>query len=330
MAKRRLSIAIGDYDRVRPLVDGTVQIDGCDPDYLVLEPEEIFFRAFRHAEFDVCELSLSSFIVKTARGDNPYIGVPVFPSRSFRHASIYIRRDRGIEQPADLKGRRIGTPEYQLTACVWARAILEEDHGVAPSEITWIRGGLEQPGRVEKIGLDLPPSVRLEDAPAGASLSSLLESGAIDGIVAPRSPSCFDRGHPQVEWLFTDPIAAATDYYRRTAIFPIMHLLGVRRDVAEQSPWLPVALLKAFERAKAIAFAKLADSSASKVSLPFLGEQLIAARRLMGEDFWSYQLEPNRHVLSGFLRQHHAQGLSSRLVDVDELFWPATRELHRI
>ena len=154
MSKLQLSIAVGDYDRVRPLVDGSVQIDGVDPIFMLLEPEEIFFRAFRHADFDICELSMSSFTVKTANGDCPYVGVPVFPSRSFRHNSIYIRTDRGIARPEDLKGRRIGVPEYQVTANVWTRAVLEDEHGVRPSDITWVRGGYEQPGRIEKIALN--------------------------------------------------------------------------------------------------------------------------------------------------------------------------------
>ncbi|MGH8327310.1 MAG: PhnD/SsuA/transferrin family substrate-binding protein, partial [Steroidobacteraceae bacterium] len=144
-----LSVAIGDYDRVRPLVDGRVEIDGVDPIFMLLSPEEIFFRAMRHADFDVCELSLSSFVLRTARGDNPYVGVPVFPSRAFRHTAIVVRKDRGIRAPADLKGRRIGTPEYQLTACVWARGLLQDEFGVEPSDVLWVRGGLEQPGRVE-------------------------------------------------------------------------------------------------------------------------------------------------------------------------------------
>ena len=161
MSDLRLSVAIGDYDRMRPLFDGEARIDGVDPVFMKLEPEEIFFRAFRHAEFDVCELSLSSFTLKTARGDNPYVGIPVYPSRAFRHTSIVVRTDRGIARPEDLRGRRIGTPEYQLTACVWARALLEEEYGVRCADITWVRGGLEQPGRVEKIALSLPADVRL-------------------------------------------------------------------------------------------------------------------------------------------------------------------------
>src|SRR3954470_21016463 len=191
MSKLQLSIAIGNYDRARPLFDGTVQIDGVDPVFMQLPPEEIFFRAFRTQDFDICELSMSSFTVKTALGDCPYVGVPAFVSRAFRHNSIYVRKDR-IKTPADLKGKRVGLPEYQLTACVWARAILEDDHGVRPSDVTWVRGGIEEPGRVEKVGLNLPADLRFEAAPPGRSLNAMLADGDIDGFIGPRAPSCFE------------------------------------------------------------------------------------------------------------------------------------------
>jgi 4,5-dihydroxyphthalate decarboxylase len=330
MSKLRLSVAVGDYDRMRPLFDGDARIDGVDPVFMRLEPEEIFFRAFRHAEFDVCELSLSSFAVTAARGDGPYVGIPVYPSRAFRHTSIVVRKDRGIAGPAELRGRRLGTPEYQLTACVWARALLEEEYGVRGADITWVRGGLEQPGRVEKIKLALPPDIRLEDAPPDTSLSTLLERGDIDGIVAPRLPAAFARGDSRLGWLFDDPMEEAAAWFRRTRIFPIMHLLGLRRSIADQHPWLPAALLKAFERSKQIAMARLSDTAATKVTLPFVEEQLVKVRALMGEDFWPYGVDANRHTLETFLRHHHRQGLSRRQVAVEELFHPATLETFRV
>ena len=327
----RISIAVGDYDRTRPLVDGTVRVDGVDPVYLTLSPEEMFFRAFRHADFDVCELSLSSFAVRIARNDCAYVGIPVFPSRAFRHTSIVVRSDRGIDSPADLKGRRMGTPEYQLTACVWARALLTDEFGVQPADITWVRGGMEQAGRTEKIELNLPADVHLEDAPADRTLNAMLEAGDIDGIIGPRLPSCFDRGDANVRWLFPDPTSAASDYYRRTRIFPIMHVLGIRRSVAEQHAWLPATLYKAFERSKALALQRLGDTSATKVTLPFVEEQLRGARQLLGRDYWSYGLTAeNRSVLDTFLGHHHAQGLSPRRVQVEELFHPAALELYRV
>jgi len=330
MGKLELSVAVGDYDRVRPLVDGSVRIDGVDPVFMALEPEEIFFRAFRHAEFDICELSMSSFAVKTAQGDCPYVGVPIFPSRAFRHSAIYVRTDRGITRPEDLKGKRIGVPEYQVTANVWVRAMLEDDHGIRPSDVTWVRGGYEQPGRIEKIALRLPSDVRIEDAPAGVTISGLLADGGIDALIGPRAPSCFDADHPQVRWLYDDPAAAASAWFRRTRIFPIMHIVGVRRTLAERHPWLPAAVMKAFEQAKTRALAKLNDVAATKVTLPFVEEQLRAARRLMGDDFWSYGLGANRHVLETFLQRHHAEGLSPRLLTPEDLFHPSTHEAYRV
>ncbi|HYZ63819.1 MAG TPA: ABC transporter substrate-binding protein, partial [Acetobacteraceae bacterium] len=267
--------------------------------------------------------------VKTAAGDCPYVGVPVFPSRAFRHTSIYVRTDR-IKSPADLKGKRVGVPEYQLTANVWARLILEEDFGISPADVTWVRGGYEHPGRVEKITIKLPAGVRLENVPEGTTISGQLADGELDAVIGPRAPSCFDAGHPHVGYLFADPQEEAKAWFRRTRIFPIMHLLGIRKTLAERHPWLPSAVFKAFERSKAAALAKLGDTSATKVTLPFVEEQLRAARALMGEDFWPYGLEPNRHVLERFLRRHHEEGLSARLLAPEELFHPASLETHKI
>jgi len=329
MAKLELSVAVGDYDRTRALIDGSVAIDGVNPVYMTLVPEEIFFRAFRAAEFDICELSLSSYTVKTAQGNCPYIAVPAFVSRAFRHTAIYVRTDR-VKKPEDLKGCKVGLPEYQLTANVWARALLEDDYGVRPSDIHWIRGGIEQPGRPEKLAIKLPPGVRLDNAPDGATISGLLKAGEIDGFMAPRPPTLVEKGHPNIGWLFPDPIAVAKDYFKRTGLFPIMHVVGIRRTLAEKHPWLPGAVFKAFEQAKAVGIEKLSDTSATKVTLPFVEEALQAARALMGEDYWSYGVEKNRKVLDYFLTQHHAQGLSSRRVAVDELFHPGTHEAFKL
>ena len=334
MSKLNLSVAIGNYDRAGALFNGSVQIDGVDPVFMMLPPEEIFFRAFRGQDFDICELSMSSFTVKTAERNCPYVGVPAFVSRAFRHNSIYVRTDR-IKSPADLKGKRIGLPEYQLTACVWARIILEDDHGIKPSDVTWVRGGIDDPSRPEKITIKLPPGVHMENAPEGRTISQLLESGEIDAFIAPRAPSlagapAHGKRNRNIGWLFPDPIAAGRDYYRRTGIFPIMHVTGIRRTLVEQHPWLPAAVLKAFEQAKTRCLDELEDTSASKCTLPFVEEQLKAARELMGHDFWSYGVEPNRKVLDYFLAQHHAEGLSERRVAVDELFHPATYETFKL
>lgn len=329
MSKLKLSVAMGDYDRTRALLDGRVQIDGVDPVYMTLYPEEMFFRAMRNQEFDICELSFSSYSVKTANGDCPYIAVPVFLSRAFRHTSIYVRKDR-IAKPEDLKGRRIGLPEYQLSANVWARAILQDDYGVRPEDVTWVRGGIETPGRPEKIPLKLPARVRLESAPEGMTISDLLDRGEIDGFMAPRPPSAHVLANPNVGWLFDDPTAVAKDYYRRTRVFPIMHVVGIRRSLADAHPWLPGAVTKAFSQSKDAALEALSDTSATKVTLPFVEEQLKAARETMGEDYWSYGVASNRATIETFLRHHHGQGLSSRQLKVEEIFHPATYENYAI
>jgi len=329
MNKLRISVAVGDYDRTRPLVDGRVLVDGADPVYMLLSPEEMFFRSMRHESFDVCELSFSSYSVRTARGDCPYVAIPVFLSRMFRHTAIYVRKDR-IKRPEDLKGRRVGLPEYQLTANVWARALLQDDYGVAPEDIHWVRGGIETPGRPEKISLSLPPGVVVESAPEGLTISELLNRGEIDGFMAPRPPARDALANPAIGWLFDDPTAAAKDYFRRTRIFPIMHVVGVRKTLVEAHPWLPGALQKAFTQAKDVALEALNDTSATKVTMPFVEEQLKAARDTLGPDYWSYGVAGNEVTIDTFLRHHHSQGLSSRRLSVEEVFHPSTYESYAI
>lgn len=329
MGTLRLSIAMGDYDRTRPIHDGRVKIDGVEPVTMLLSPEEMFFRAFRHEAFDISELSLSSYCVKHSKGESPYIAVPVFLSRAFRHSSVYIRTDRGISDPADLKGRRIGIAEWQLTANVWARGILE-DYGVKPSDITWVRGGMHTAGRPEKIAVQVPSDVTMEPAPEGATLDEMLRSGDIDGFIGPRSLRCFDEGHPNVGRLFDDGFKAASEHYERTGIFPIMHVLGVKKALADENPWLPGALLKAFTHAKLMAQQALQDTSATKVTMPFVEDTLTTARRLLGPEIWTYGVPGNERVLDTFLDLHHRQGLSDRRMSVEDIFHPATYEAYSL
>lgn len=330
MTRLTLSLAMGDYDRTRAIHDGRVQIDGVEPVTMLLSPEEMFFRAFRHEAFDIAELSLSSYCVRQARGDNAYVAVPVFLSRAFRHTSVYVRTDKGIDTPADLKGRRIGIAEYQLSANVWVRGILEDDFGVKPSDIRWVRGGMDTPGRPEKIALTLPPDVEIETAPDGDTLNAMLARGDIDGFIGPRWPRCFAEGHPHVGRLFSDSIGAASDWFARTGIFPIMHVLGLRRALAEAHPWLPGALVKAFSQSLAIAQAQLADTSATKVTMPFVEDTLALARTKMGPDLWTYGLAGNEAALEAFLDHHHRQGLSPRRLALSELFHPGSIESYSL
>lgn len=320
MSNLKLSIAIGDYDRNRALMDGRVQIDGVDPIFMALSPEEMFFRAFRHQDFDISEVSFASQVVSISQGTSKYQALPIFLSRAFRHSAIYIRTDKGIDSPEMLKGRKIGIAEYQLSANVWARSILEDEYGVKPSDITWVRGGMNSAGRPEKITIQLPDDVKMELAPEGKSLNDLLIAGEIDGFIGPRSPQCFDDQHANIGRLFGNSVETASNYWRKTGIFPIMHLLGVRRELLEDHPFLAGALMKAFNASKRAAETLLADTSATKVTMPFVEDHLLEAKRLMGENFWSYGIAGNEVTLNTFLDHHHRQGLSSRKVTIDELF----------
>ena len=319
--KLSLSLAVGNYDRTRALVDGRVQIDGVQPAIMTLSPEEMFFRAFRHADFDITELSLASYAVSLANGSNRYQALPIFLSRAFRHSSIYVTRASGIETPEQMRGKRIGIAEYQLTANIWARALLEDDFGVSPSEISWVRGGMDSPVRPEKLHLDLPSDVQVEAVAAGETLNQLMKDGKIDGFIGPRAPKCFFEEDSVIKRLFDAPIEIGLNYFKRTNIFPIMHVLGVKKELLEKYPFLSQALMKAFQSAKDIAEAELADTSATKVTMPFVEDHLEQIKNIMGANFWTYGLDKaNRRVIESFLKQHHRQGLSKRLLAVDEMF----------
>ena len=319
--KLSLSLAVGNYDRTRALVDGRVQIDGVHPAIMTLSPEEMFFRAFRHADFDITELSLASYAVSLANGANKYVALPIFLSRAFRHSSIYVTHASGVQTPEQMRGKRIGIAEYQLTANVWARALLEDDYGVSPSEITWVRGGMDSPVRPEKLNLDLPKDVKVEAAEAGQTLNQLMKDGKIDGFIGPRAPKSFFEESSLIRRLFDEPVDTGLNYFKRTNIFPIMHVLGVKRELLEKHPFLSQALMKAFQSAKDIAEDELADTSATKVTMPFVEDQLERIKKTMGVNFWTYGLDrANRNVIESFLDHHHRQGLSKRLLAVDEMF----------
>lgn len=330
MSKLALSLACCDYDRCRALFDGRVTIEGCDVYLAALEPEECFHRAFKHQEFDITELSMSSHTLTTGRGTNEYIGVPAFVSRLFRHSGIYIRTDRGIERPEDLAGKTIGVPEYQISANVWIRGLLSDEYGVKVTDVHWRSGGIEQPGRSERAPLELPPEIDLQPIPAGKTLSGMLEAGELDGMIGARPPSCFLRGAPGIARLFSDVRAAEESYYERTRIFPIMHLIGIRKSIAEQHPWLAVSVLKAFLEAKRLAMEDLAQIGHLYVSLPWAVAERNRVMSLMGDDYWSYGVDANRHVLEVFLRYHHEQGLSKQLLEPEDLFAPSTLDLAKI
>jgi 4,5-dihydroxyphthalate decarboxylase len=325
MGRLRLAFACGDYDRTRALFEGTIQPDGIDLTYLRLPVEETFFRMMRHREFEVAELSLSSYVKSLDLDPSPFVALPVYPSRMFRHGGIFVCAASGIEKPEDLRGKVVGTPEWQLTAGVWIRGILADRHDVPIDSVGYRTGGQETPGRVEKTTVDLDGHVRIEPIPEDATLSAMLADGGIDALYSPRVPSSFRPGGP-VRRLFADPVAAEKAYFAATGIFPIMHVVVVRRDVYERYPWVAQSLTKALYLAKQEAMANLYDSSALRFTLPWLIQGVEEARSLLGADYWSYGLDANEETLSTFLRYHHEQGLSRRRYGPEELFAPEAIE----
>jgi 4,5-dihydroxyphthalate decarboxylase len=330
MMALQLSLSVCDYDRTRAIFDGRAPIEGCDVAAVNLEPEESFHRAFKFAEFDVSEISMSSYTMTTARGDAQYVAVPAFVSRLFRHSSIYIRTDRGIARPQDLKGKTIGLPEYQMTANVWVRGILQDEYGVRPADIKWRRGGLEEAGREERAKINLPPEIELIQVPNDRTLSRMLADGEIDGLVSARAPSCFLAGAPNVGRLFPDYPAVEAAYFKKTGIFPIMHAIGIRRSLVEKYPWLAVNVYKAFLKAKALCMADLAEIGHLHATLPWPVYAYDHARKVMGEDYWAYGAHENKHALETLARYSFQQGLSVRQVALDEMFAKPTYELTKI
>lgn len=311
MSKLSLSIACWDYDRTRALQDGRVQPEGIELNYLPLPVEETFYRQLRHREFDISEMSLSSYLLTLNEPDPPFVALPVFPSRFFRHQSIYINVNSGITEPADLAGKRIGTPEYQMTAGVWQRGILADDYGVPVDSPTYFTGAIEGRGREEKIPLHLPERFQVTPIDPDRNLSEMLAAGELDAIYSASQPPCFGEV-PHVRHLFEDFKAVEQDYFRRTGIFPIMHTVVVRRSLYERHPWIARSLYKAFEESLRLAQADLRHRNALKVMLPWLQEHVTEVRDVLGDGYWDYGLEPNRHVLEVFARYSHEQGLAAR------------------
>ena len=325
-----ITIACHPYDRVRGIFDGSVSVEGCTTIALPLSAEEIFHRALGHSVFEVSELSMSRYIHMSARGTCPYVAIPVFTSRMFRHSAIYIRADRKIATPSDLRGKSVGVPEYQMTAALWVRGILSDIYGVRAQEIRWRTGGLEMPGRIENVGLTLPSGYDVKSIPRDRSLSQMLVDGELDAIVSARAPSCFGESHPLVVRLFPDFKKVEQEYYRETGMFPIMHVIGVRRDVVQRYPWLPASLWKAFEQAKSACITSMKDVGALEVTLPWLASHLVETSQLMGQDYWPYGVEDNRTVLEAMTRYSFEQGLSPRRMNVDELFAPGTHDRFKV
>jgi 4,5-dihydroxyphthalate decarboxylase len=333
-----ITIASGEYDRIRAMREGAVKVEGCALTYHVVEPNQLFARNLKNHEFDVSEMSFSTYIALRDQGKAHYTAIPVFLSRAFRHSAIFIRTDRGIASPADLKGKRIGTPEYFTTMLVWLRGLLSDEYGVKPSDLRWRIGPLEQPAPPVQ---PAPPSdagvalgaadVEIEVIPAGKTLASLLAEGELDAVFSARPPSCFRRppsplsageGREAVARLFPDYRAVEQAYYRKAGVYPLMHAVGIRNSLAEQYPWMAENLFNAFARAKDIAVADFAKLSAFALTLPWIEAEYRATQAVLGEDIWPYGVAANRKAIATLCRYLHEQGFTKQRLSVDELFAP--------
>ena len=330
MSDLRLTIACLDYDRTRALADGSVRAEGIDLTFLPLSVEETFFRMLRNREFHVAEMSLSSYTLSLQRENPPFIAIPVFPSRFFRHSCVFVSAKSGITRPEQLVGKRVGVPEYQMTAPVWIRGILADECKVPVSSVEYFTGGEEEPGREEKLKLDLPSEIRISAIPNNKTLSQMLADGEIDALHSARAPSTLYSRPNDVKRLFPNYVETELDYYRRTKIFPIMHTVVIRRDVYRENPWVAQSLYKAFVEAKRRTMEGLIQTAANMAMLPWLVAHVEQARSELGEDWWPYGLQENRSVLETFLRYHHEQGLSKKRLKPEDLFAPETLESFKV
>jgi 4,5-dihydroxyphthalate decarboxylase len=324
--KLQISFACCPYDRLNPIISGRVPVEGCDVNFFPLRPEELFPRVYQTQDFDVTELSASSHVLTSLRGDADYLGIPAFVSRVFRHGDIYIRTDRGIGSPQDLRGKVVGVPEYQMTAALWIRGILSDEYGVKTSEICWRNGGLQRPGREERTPISLPPSIELKSIPPDKTLSGMLADGEIDALITAVQPLCFAEKKPNVGRLFPDFRAVEEAYYRKTGMFPIMHMMGVRRSLAEANPWLAGSILKACLQARNITLEEMKSTGMFYAMLPWLSDDLSRARTVMGPNMWPYGVNSNRKELEAMLRWSFEQGLAPRQGKIEEIFAPGLTE----
>jgi 4,5-dihydroxyphthalate decarboxylase len=326
MANLRLTLACGPYDRTQALRDGTIRPEGVDLTYVTLQPAEIFWRMLQYQEFDASEMSLSNYTTLVSAGTAPFIAIPVFPSRVFRHGyffinaenGIKINAENGIKAPADLTGKRGGVPEYSMTAAVYMRGLLEHEYRVKPSDVAWVQG------RADRLGRKLPSDIRLTQAPAGTELGDLLERGEIDFLMTANNPLSFRRGSSKVRRLFPNYGELEKDYYRRTKIYPIMHTVVIRREIYDRDPWVALSLYKAFCRAKDYSYHLLAETGSPKASLAWLQPLLEEEQAIIGRDWFPYGIEQNRPSLEALLQYTHEQGLTERRVKIEELFAPST------
>jgi 4,5-dihydroxyphthalate decarboxylase len=317
-----ITLAGGSYDRTIALVDGRVRPRGVDLTYLGMPIEEVFWRAFRHREFDAAELSLGYYLTLCSQGDDGYVAIPVFPSRFFRHGCVYVAADSELTSFESLSGATIGIPEYTMTACVWLRGLLSEEHNVQPEDIHWRYGGIEAPGRRDRADMAVPPGIDLQSIGPDETLNQLLCDGKLDAVICPRLLSGYFSG--RIRRLLPDYQSAEREYYDRTGIFPMMHVVALRRDIYERTPWVAASLFDAYQEAKSVAYDWLADINALPISLPWFVPEWERTRELFGRDPYPDGLEANRAGLETFARYLHDQRMTVQLTDLDSVFAPNT------
>lgn len=319
MSKSLLTIAVGNYDRTRQMLEGAVAVAGFPSRFITGDIEAMFAKAFGPAEYEVTELSFSNYLISTLRGDCAYVALPIFPSRSFRHSAIYVQPGSGIVSPRDLAGKRIGTREYSNTVSLVVRGILSDEYGISPEASKWIVGDIDHIERESIDGRNWPASGVAIEGVVGARLSDLMARGELDALIAYTPPANFGtRGGS--ERLFPNWRTAEQDYFRRTLRFPIMHVIGVRKDVLHANPTLPAALLQAFDQSKAHALAQLAVHQALPIMLPWTTAETETTQAIMGEDFWPHGLNANQDILESQVRWSYEQRLIPRKPSLDELF----------
>ncbi|HEY2916267.1 MAG TPA: hypothetical protein VGI98_03530 [Candidatus Limnocylindrales bacterium] len=324
-----LTVALQEYDHVRDLVNGEVRTPGLDLTFVTMPVPQMFGRFIAHREWEVSELGLGKYAALKAGGDTSLTAIPVFPARIFRHAAFYVPTSSKLERLEDLAGKRVGIPEWAQTAVTYARGILMHDAGVALSSIHWLQAGVNEPGRKEKVALHLPPDVRLEPRP-DTSLDAMLRSGEVDAVISAQPPAAFIAGDGTIRRLLANPLALEEDYYRRTGIFPIMHVVAIRADVMDAHPWVAGNLLSAFEEAKRRSIARVADSMILRFPLPWVNLRTEEVRDVLGSDFWPYGLDANRTTLDAFLQYAHEQGVARERIKPEDLFAPQTHAPFRI
>lgn len=319
--RRQITFACGDYDRTQPLIDGTVRPEGLELNWLTLPHHEIWTRMLNYYEFDASELSLSSYLIARTLG-RPLIAIPVFPARAFRHSCIFINTQGGIREPRDLMGRRVGLAEFQQTATVWVRGILQHEYGVSLEKIQWFTWV-----KRSRMEIEMPRHYSIQQIPPGKNADQMLAGGELDAVICANLFPSFVNGAPNVRRLFEDYQEVEAAYYKKTGIFPIMHTVAIREELWKESPWIATSLFKAFQKAKELAYQRVNDLSPYKISMVWFREPVREQREIFGDDPWPYGLAKNRHVVETLMGYLYEQGLAKTKLKIEELFAPNTWNL---